>query len=211
MTQMVIPKRIELRSETLDCLGRGIMRSDAMRDDIAKRLGLDPTHPTFINNHAWSLVDLQAQGIIDKAANGIYALADVPPAATGGRERVSPPIIGDLPRWARVQISSANSRNTTKFNSSIRLTEADMVSLWNRCGGVCSLSGLQFSGEKMGTGKAQRPFYPSLDRIDPEQPYSVENCRLVLQAVNFALNAFGDEVFLTIAQAVARKRLRDKF
>ena len=89
------------------------------------------------------------------------------------------------------------------------LTEADMVSLWDRCGGVCSLSGLPFSGEKIGTGKAQRPYHPSLDRIDPERPYSVDNCRLVLQAVNFALNAFGDEVFLTIAQAVAQKNSRE--
>ena len=206
---MVIPKRNELRSETLDCLGRGIMRSDTMRDDIAKRLGLDPKHPTFINTHAWSLVDLQAQGVIEKVADRTYALADAPSSGISNSERITPPIIGDIPKWARNLRSAANSRNSKSFYSQIRLTEADMVSLWDRCGGVCSLSGLPFSGEKIGTGKAQRPYYPSLDRIDPERPYSVDNCRLVLQAVNFALNAFGDEVYLTIAQAVAQKISRE--
>ena len=78
---------------------------------------------------------------------------------------------------------------------------------WRRS--LCTISGLPFSGERIGTGKAQRPFYPSLDRIDPEQPYSVENCRLVLQAVNFALNRFGDEVFLKIARATTRTHSDD--
>ncbi len=206
---MVIPKRNELRSETLDCLGRGIMRSDTMRDDIAKRLGLDPKHPTFINTHAWALVDLQAEGVIEKVADGTYALADAPSSAIRKPERVTPPIVGECPKWARNLKSAANSRNNNTFYSAIRLTEADMVRLWDRCGGVCSLSGLPFSGEKIGTGKARRPYYPSLDRIDSELPYSVDNCRLVLQAVNFALNRFGDEVFRTIAQAVAQKNSQE--
>jgi hypothetical protein len=39
--------------------------------------------------------------------------------------------------------------------------------------------------------------------VDPEKPYTVENCRLVLQGVNFALNTFGDDTFLEIATAAA--------
>lgn len=202
---MLIPKRDELQSETLNCLERDITRSDAMRGDIAKRLGLDPKHPTFINNHAWSLVDLQAQGIINKVDAGTYQLVDVRPPPPDDLQPIIPPIIGNMPDWAREQIRAANSRNARKFHSSVRLTEADLVILWDRCGGVCSLSGLPYSGEKIGKGQAQRPYYPSLDRIDPEQPYDVENCRLVLQAVNFALNAFGDEVYLRIARAAARR------
>jgi hypothetical protein len=39
--------------------------------------------------------------------------------------------------------------------------------------------------------------------VDPDKPYTVENCRLVLQGVNFALNTFGDDTFLRIATAAA--------
>jgi hypothetical protein len=55
-------------------------------------------------------------------------------------------------------------------------------------------------------GRARRPFAPSLDRIDSNQPYSRRNCRLVLQAVNFALNAWGDDVFLAIAEDAIKLR-----
>ncbi len=214
---MAIPNRFKLRTETLACLERGVTRSDRMREDIAQRLGLDPMQPTFVNNHAWSLVDLQAQGAIKKVADGVYALADTlkradmhlsknagpkRPSKTDGNQIVAPSI-DTIPAWARNLIRTANTRNAKAFYSAIRLTNEDLLTLWDRCGGVCALSGLPFSGELIGTGQAQRPFYPSLDRIDPEQPYSVENCRLVLQAVNFALNSYGDEVYLKIARATA--------
>ena len=215
---MAIPNRVELRTETLACLEQGITRSDLMREEIAKRFGLDPLQHTFVNNHAWSLVDLQAQAAIRKVADGAYALADTSkvadtlvsnsaepkrPSKTAGNQIV-PPSDDTIPAWTRNLIGAANTRNAKSFHSAIRLTNEDLLILWDRCSGVCALSGLPFSGKRIGTGKAQRPFYPSLDRIDPEQPYSVENCRLVLQAVNFALNSYGDEVFLKIARATAR-------
>ena len=53
------------------------------------------------------------------------------------------------------------------------------------------LTHLAFRETSVGEGKARRPFAPSLDRIDPGEPCSRRNCRLVLQAVNFALNAWG--------------------
>jgi hypothetical protein len=39
--------------------------------------------------------------------------------------------------------------------------------------------------------------------VDPDKPYTVENCRLVLQGVNFALDTFGDHTFFRIATAAA--------
>jgi hypothetical protein len=66
------------------------------------------------------------------------------------------------------------------------------------------MTGLAFDDKQVGTGQARRPFAPSLDRVDPEKPYTVENCRLVLQGVNFALNRYGDDTFLDIATAAAK-------
>ena len=66
----VIPNRNDLRPETLTCIKRGIKDSAEMRKDIARRLKIDPQHPTFVNNHAWSLVDLQGQDLIVKIADG---------------------------------------------------------------------------------------------------------------------------------------------
>lgn len=68
--------------------------------------------------------------------------------------------------------------------------------------GRCALSNLPFdlSPTKV-FGK--NPNSPSLDRIDPNDPeYSYKNTRVVLTCVNQALNQYGLNHFLKIAQAV---------
>ena len=52
-------------------------------------------------------------------------------------------------------------------------------------------------------GQARRPFAPSLDRIDSSGGYTRDNTRLVCQAVNFALNAFGEDIFREVVLAAA--------
>jgi hypothetical protein len=67
------------------------------------------------------------------------------------------------------------------------------------------MTGLPFTDEQVGSKAAAHPYRPSLDRIDPHKPYTRENCRLVLQAVNFALNAYGDDgIFYRIAEATSK-------
>ena len=202
MLSEAIPNRAHLRAETLCCLKRGITDSSAMRQDIAHRLNLDARHSTFINNHAWSLVDLQSQGLIKRMERGVYALSNEPalPDVT-----IEPPLDGVVPSWARSMIGKANNQNAKRFPGTEPFTTEDLMDLWRQCDGKCAMSGLAYSGERIGSGKARRPYFPSLDRIDPEQPYTRRNCRLVLQAVNFGLNAFGDEVYLRIARATAQR------
>ena len=71
-------------------------------------------------------------------------------------------------------------------------------------GARCALTGIEFDLRVVGTGQARRPFAPSLDRIDCSEGYTRDNTRLVCQAVNFALNAFGEDIFREIAKAAAK-------
>jgi len=181
---------------TVALLRRGVNDSDRMREQLARefRLGRDDQDwRRFVNHHAWALVRLQGQGRIRKIAPGRYELA------VG--DDATPPILDGqpLPRWARVMVSVAKQKNASRWSRE-PFEEGDLRALWKAGHGRCMLTGLPFKETAVGTGKARRPFAPSLDRIETNQPYSQRNCRLVLQAVNFALNAFGDDVFLAIAE-----------
>ena len=78
------------------------------------------------------------------------------------------------------------------------------MELWRQCAGRCAVTGLEYSEKKVGSGQAKRAFAPSIDKIDPSGIYELENCRLVMVAINFALNAWGLEVYLDLAKAAVR-------
>ncbi|MDF1586493.1 hypothetical protein [Marinimicrococcus flavescens] len=164
----------------------------------------DPRWPRFVNNHAWALVRLQKRGALRKLADGTYA----PGASRAAPADISDPCLpvrddAPLPAWARRLVLSA-SRTNALLSGAPAFPEVYRRALWHACGGRCAVTGLPFRETSVGQGAARRPFAPSLDRIDPTLPYALDNCRLVLQAVNFALNAFGDEVFLEIARAAVQ-------
>jgi hypothetical protein len=107
------------------------------------------------------------------------------------------------PLWARDAVNAANSRNK-RIGYSEDFTLKDLMFLWNKCEGKCSVSGLEFSFMKIGNGQAQRPFAPSLDRIDSAKPYTRENVRIVVQVANFAMNAWGLLPVHQLAQGILR-------
>jgi hypothetical protein len=84
-------------------------------------------------------------------------------------------------------------------------TMADLAAVWEACGGCCAVSGLPFGLVAFGDGQAQRPFAPSLDRIDRHKPYRRDNVRLVASIANFAMNAWGFEPLLLLAKALHEK------
>lgn len=69
----------------------------------------------------------------------------------------------------------------------------------------CAVSGIPFDLGYQREGFAYNPFGLSVDRIKCTNGYEPKNVRLVLTAVNFALNDWGDEIFLQIARAVVEK------
>ena len=69
--------------------------------------------------------------------------------------------------------------------------------------GKCQLTGLFFDF-KPPNKTSKNPYAPSLDRIDSHKGYSKENCRVVLAAVNTAINEYGDKVMLPILKAMVK-------
>ena len=203
----IVPTVGELQQRTLEMIAAGIGEVTSMRRQIAQQLGLErgsPNWAAFVNNHAWALVRLQEYYRIRKVSRGHYALEPgiiVKPGTAISAVQQN----GSLAQWAENLRRRANSVNRAAGLSEV-ITVADMIQLWKRCKGLCSLTGLGFAETIVDTGRAKRAFAPSLDRIDPEGPYSLDNCRLVLAAVNFALNRFGIETFDQIVVGRARTR-----
>jgi hypothetical protein len=112
---------------------------------------------------------------------------------------IEPP--GKGPQGARDAVNGANARNK-KMGYSEEFTLGDLNFLWKKCHGKCAVSGLEFSFVRIGNGKAQRLFAPSLDRIDPAKPYTRKNVRIVVQVANFAMNAWGFSPVHRLAEGI---------
>ncbi len=208
MPSLTLPSVAALVERSLEQLRKGVGSSEEMRRQIAAELGFgprDPQWPRFVNNHAWSLVRLQSLHQIRKVTTGHYEL--IPGAPPPPPETTTPIEEGQpLPSWARELVSRASGKN--RLRGAPPFKEVYIRALWEACGGRCSLSGLPFRETSVGTGRAKKPFAPSLDRIDPTEPYTLHNTRLVLVAVNFSMNCWGEETFDTIAAAAVRYRLK---
>ena len=67
--------------------------------------------------------------------------------------------------------------------------------------GVCEQTGIPFA---LVLGMGRRPFGPSIDKINPEFPYSDYNAQVVCNVYQFAKNEFTDEDVLTMAKALVQ-------
>lgn len=204
-----LPTIAGLMPTTLELLANGPHSSKSIRSILATKFGLsssDAEWKSFVNRHAWALVRLQQSKLIRKVAPGTYEM-DGAGLGTFPSPQESHSIfpMQPLPIWARSMISVANGRNAKRWSGE-KFSEGDLRNLWNQCKGRCAITGLPFLENRIGTGKAKRAHAPSLDRINPELPYTLENCRLVRTNVNFALNSWGDDVFDEMVRAAAAHR-----
>ncbi len=53
-----------------------------------------------------------------------------------------------------------------------------------------------------------RPYSPSIDRIDPSGDYTLDNCRIVCTITNLAMNVWGEQPLLRMAQGFTSKRFK---
>lgn len=109
-----------------------------------------------------------------------------------------------MERVKRTLYHSMSKRASSKKIKALTRDEFEVI--WERSGGKCELTGIEFSFQRP-FQSLRRPWSPSLDRKDASIGYTPENCRLVCTAVNIALNEWGEEVLLKIANALFSERV----
>jgi hypothetical protein len=107
---------------------------------------------------------------------------------------------GLISREWLIRLQARRKSGAHKKGIEFKLDEPDFVAkLYEEQGGRCAVSGIRFNLEPFPKALVKIPFAPSIDRKISNVGYTKDNVRLVCVAVNFALNQWGDEVFLTIA------------
>lgn len=114
------------------------------------------------------------------------------------------PKAGDLLAYMPSVYARAR-RNAVKRGIPFALSRPDFDSIVARSGYQCEVSGIPLSlGWREGAQK-NRPWAPSLDRINSAKGYTADNCRLVCVAVNLAMSEWGEGVLQRIAKALSNR------
>lgn len=103
-------------------------------------------------------------------------------------------------------LEAARSR-TKKKGLELDIDLDFLLELYNKQNGKCALTNISFTFERNKPGvKNFLPHNPSIDKIDPFGGYTKNNIRIVLVAVNLALNNFGEDCFYEICKAYIKNR-----
>lgn len=153
----------------------------------------------------WYLV-WTAEGRTRRVALGADTLETAVARATaryGRLGRDDPGKARSIQHWLTKRLQGARER-AKQAGVPCTLTADDMRRLYERSNGCCEISGIPFD---LSAGKNgwKQPWRMSLDRIVPELGYTPENCRLVCNAVNAAMGAWGADVLVRIAHAIVEK------
>jgi len=142
----------------------------------------------FVHKHAW--VHLGRSGI--DARKRFKALAG---------ERGIPHVDTDFIRALHFRAMRRAKRKNVEW----AITAEDVERMWVESKGRCALTGIPFDEANTGSF-ARRPWIPSLDRKESTKGYTPENTRLICCAMNFALNAWGEQIFEHVAREFLARR-----
>lgn len=114
-----------------------------------------------------------------------------------------------VPAAAWAGIYYRTKKNAVRRGIPFRLLRPEFDALVHSSLNVCHLTGIAFDWTRRRKG-ARRPFAPSLDRIDSSRGYERDNVRLVCVIVNLAMNEWGFDALLRLAQHLVATDIRTK-
>lgn len=112
----------------------------------------------------------------------------------------------DIVRYVAKKVAVARGNAKKRRGIPFSITKDDVVALVVAQRFRCAVTGVRFSLDTLGPHK-DRPFAPSIDRVDSDQGYVPGNCRIVCVATNFAMNRWGEQV-LNVLLAGRRASIR---
>lgn len=124
----------------------------------------------------------------DELFNGAKVVDDRPPTK---QERSA----------ARRMLNNATGR-AGKRRMAVDLDIPSIIDMMRAQQFRCCITLLPFDlNWRVGRSAKRNAYAPSLDRRDNAKGYTKENCRIVLAAVNYAMNEWGLETYLEVAKA----------
>lgn len=109
-----------------------------------------------------------------------------------------PATMQEIAAYAQKQVSRSRANAKGRRNLPHDLTAEQVLSLLWKAEWRCAVTATPFSLLEVGP-RRQRPFAPSIDRIDNDKGYTLENCRMVCVVTNLAMNAWGEDALRQIA------------
>jgi len=106
----------------------------------------------------------------------------------------------DLPRSLKYHYNAAR-KGAARRGIDFTLTEDDVHKLWKRQKGLCAVSGLPMSLEH-GTVSNHNYRKLSVDRVDNDKGYHLNNIQLVIWQVNCAKGSGNLESLIEMAQGI---------
>jgi hypothetical protein len=144
-----------------------------------------------------------------RAANGLSlngSLTRAEKKAIQKRVRMAA-TIGRMEFVASRLARAVNNRARNQYKIACEIDTKWIIDTIKKQDGRCAVSGLPFCyRRRLPTKDRRNPRAPSVDRIDSSKPYTKRNCRIVLLAVNVAMNLWGDDLFVAICHATIENK-----